>query len=126
MWNSPTQQTKEGKRYQVADITALTYSLDKILDQLEDLSVDEVIDEPILQRLQKTNSFMRSIKFWKHCWKTCQFHAKDTPAPRKQSLRNYFGKPHGHSRLAPRPTMRTLRHRRSPENLFSRSQHTAN
>jgi hypothetical protein len=53
MWNSPNRPTEEGKRYQVADITALTLPLDEILDQLEYLPVREVIDEPILQQLEK-------------------------------------------------------------------------
>ncbi|MDR1282318.1 MAG: hypothetical protein LBK99_16070 [Opitutaceae bacterium] len=53
MWNSPNQTTQKGKRYQIADITALTYPLDQMLERLELLSVKQMLHEPILQRLEK-------------------------------------------------------------------------
>jgi hypothetical protein len=53
MWNSPNSSSKKGKRYTVEDITVLIDPLDQMLDHLEHLPVADVVEEPMLRRLEK-------------------------------------------------------------------------
>jgi hypothetical protein len=76
MWNSPNQPTKQGKRYKIADISALIHPLDQILDYLEELSVEEVVDEPILRRLEK-NEFIYAL------YQVLEALLEDVAIPRK-------------------------------------------
>ncbi|MDR2674070.1 MAG: hypothetical protein LBC18_04170 [Opitutaceae bacterium] len=76
MWNSPNRPTKRGKRYQIADISALIHPLDQILDYLGNLSVEEVVDEPILQRLEK-NEFVYAL------YQVLEALLEDVAVPRK-------------------------------------------
>lgn len=53
MWNSPQCVARGGKRYQIQDIAALTYPLDMMLDFLDHMPVADVVDEEILQRMDR-------------------------------------------------------------------------
>jgi len=53
MWNSPQCEDRGGKRYQLHVIAALTYPLDMMLDFLDHMPVADVVDEKILQRMDR-------------------------------------------------------------------------
>lgn len=53
MWNSPQRQTRAGSRYEVGEIAALTHPLTRVLNSLELLPVSDVVQEHILQRMDK-------------------------------------------------------------------------
>lgn len=53
MWNSPQCKDRSGKRYQIQAIAALTHPLDMLLDFLDHMPVADVVDEKILQRMDR-------------------------------------------------------------------------
>lgn len=53
MWRSPGTDRGVGRKYTERDLAALIYPVDIILDTLRFSSVREVLNEPILQRMEK-------------------------------------------------------------------------
>ncbi len=53
MWNSPNKTSEAGKRYDIRDLAALVYPLEMLLDELQFLSVAEVVAEANLSRMEK-------------------------------------------------------------------------
>lgn len=54
MWNSPHSPSPSGKRYALADLTALILPLDELLYLSEASPVSELVEEAILQRLERS------------------------------------------------------------------------
>lgn len=76
MWNSPHRKSKAGKRYDVRDITALISPLDQLLDFLESSSVNDLVGEKILQRMEKEELIFG-------IYQVLQALLEDIPIPRK-------------------------------------------
>lgn len=53
MWNSPSKESEIGKRYRLEDLPALVLPLGVILPNSKVLPMDEVVEQPILQRLER-------------------------------------------------------------------------
>ena len=53
MWNSPRSRSSAGKRYSRADLEVLTWPLQTVLELIDTLPVRDLVDEPILQRMEK-------------------------------------------------------------------------
>ncbi len=53
MWNSPHSPSRSGKRYAAADLSALILPIDQLLDQSETRPVSDLVEEKILQRLDR-------------------------------------------------------------------------
>lgn len=53
MWNSPHSPSRSGKRYAPADLTALILPIDQLLDRSTSESVSDLVEEKILQRLDR-------------------------------------------------------------------------
>ena len=53
MWNSPRRTKKTGIRYDIRDIAVLTHPLDQMMDFLGSSSVEDVVHERILCRMDK-------------------------------------------------------------------------
>ena len=53
MWNSPHSDSKAGKRYALADLSALVLPLDELLYLSKATPVSELVEERILQRLDR-------------------------------------------------------------------------
>lgn len=53
MWNSPNKTSEAGKRYDIRDLAALVHPLDMLLDELQFLSVKEVVAEANLGRMER-------------------------------------------------------------------------
>ena len=53
MWNSPAKHSDSGKRYTLTDISVLIYPLDQLFDSISWRPVSQVVEEAILQPLEK-------------------------------------------------------------------------
>lgn len=52
MWLSPSDETGEGRRYSLREISALIYPVDMLLDWLERSGPKDALDEPMLRRME--------------------------------------------------------------------------
>jgi len=53
MWSSPSCGSKDGKRYEIEEIRVLVHPLDNVLETLQSRRAKDVVDEPILQQMDK-------------------------------------------------------------------------
>jgi hypothetical protein len=53
MWNSPSCESEDGKRYEFEEIRVLVHPLEKLLETLESMRVKDVVDEQILHPMEK-------------------------------------------------------------------------
>jgi len=53
MWNSPHSHSRSGKRYPLADLSALVLPLDELLYLSESTPVSDLVEEGILRRLER-------------------------------------------------------------------------
>lgn len=76
MWNSPHRKSKAGKRYDVRDISALISPLDQLLDFFDSSPVKDLVNEKILQRMEKEELIFG-------IYQVLQALLEDIPVPRK-------------------------------------------
>lgn len=76
MWNSPNQSPKGGKRYGLADVSALILPLDRLLDQSRSMNPADLLEERILKRLER-DEFVFSL------FEVLQLLLEENPAPPK-------------------------------------------